>query len=76
MKVKPDENVTIGWVFDDDGDWLDIRVWKLSSSGGAPTRRAITIPKKMLIPMIRALQESHREVSAAEAREKTGVTPG
>lgn len=47
---------------------LDMRVWKKTPTGGMPTKEAVVIDERMIIPLIIKLQAIHRDISSIEAK--------
>ncbi len=68
MRLKADEYLKLTILLDKSERVLDVRVWKRTPTGGVFTRKSLTMPKKLLIPLIIGLQKIHQAESAIESK--------
>ncbi len=73
MRVNRDEYLKLT-ILPEGGELvLDMRVWKRTPTGGVPTKKNIIAPRRIVVPLIIALQKMHQAQCAVEAKNTTEV---
>lgn len=73
MVLREDEWIKLTSIRDGDLDAIDIRIWRMTPTGGIPTKRSICFEDKLIVPLIIELQKMHRIRSRAKARKEMAV---
>lgn len=73
MRLKADEYLRLTVLEDKGQRVLDVRVWKKTPTGGVPTKNALIMSKRFIVPFIISLQKIHQQDSLIEIKNTTEV---